>query len=95
MCGNGRVCRRVLDALGIMHGPSHMEIMYTDTGPCLVEVGSRCQGGEGTWLPVAKECIGYTQVEVTVDVYMNGTRWFDRIDKNRIPCSSTVVTWIW
>ena len=35
----------VLDALSISHGPSHMECIFTNTGPCLVEVGSRCQGG--------------------------------------------------
>lgn len=40
--------------------------------PCLVEVGSRCHGGEGQWLPVAQECIGFTQVSITIDVYTNG-----------------------
>ena len=30
--------RSVLDALQIVHGPSHMEVMLTPTGPCLVEV---------------------------------------------------------
>jgi hypothetical protein len=34
--------------------------------PCLVEVGARCQGGEGTWLKVVKECIGYTMVSFIV-----------------------------
>ena len=49
--------------MGIVQGPSHMEVMYNETtGPCLVEVGSRCQGGEGTWLPTCVECVGYTQV---------------------------------
>lgn len=60
----------VLDALGIMQGPSHMEVMVNTIQegdkvvykPCLVEVGARCQGGEGTWLGMAKECVGYTQV---------------------------------
>jgi hypothetical protein len=57
-----------------------MEIMYNDeTGPCLVEVGSRCQGGEGTWLPSAMECIGFTQVTVTLDVYLDG-KLFDTLD---------------
>ena len=37
----------VLNALGINEGPSHMEVMYCSDGPCLVEVGSRCHGGEG------------------------------------------------
>ena len=44
---------KVLDALGIINGPSHMEVMYCADGPCLIEVGSRCQGGEGTWLSVS------------------------------------------
>ena len=67
-----RYADQVLNALDIKQGPSHMEVMLNTikdpaTGavtydPCLVEVGSRCQGGEGTWLPMARECIGYTQV---------------------------------
>jgi hypothetical protein len=68
----------VLNALGILEGPSHMEVMYCADGPCLVEVGSRCHGGEGTWLPVAQECIGYTQVSATLDVYLSG-KLFDSL----------------
>lgn len=58
-----------------MQGPSHMEVMLKTVvtvgpdgnetityDPCLVEVGARCHGGEGTWLDVAKECIGHNQV---------------------------------
>jgi biotin carboxylase len=74
----------VLNALGIREGPSHMEVMFTPTGPCLVEVGSRCHGGEGTWLPVAKECIGYTQVDVTADVYLEG-KLFTSLDARKYP----------
>ena len=75
----------VLNALDIMQGPSHMEVMFSEVGgPCLVEVGSRCQGGEGTWLPVAKECIGYTQVEVTLDAYTSG-RLFATLAKDTYP----------
>jgi biotin carboxylase len=47
---------KVLDALDINQGPSHMEVMYCSDGPCLVEVGSRCHGGEGTWLQVRRTC---------------------------------------
>lgn len=84
---------QVLDAVGIQHGPSHMEVMlntYTDDNgkvvydPCLVEVGARCQGGEGTWLPVSVECVGYNQVTITVDTYLDG-KMFDSIDKNCFP----------
>jgi biotin carboxylase len=71
----------VLNALGIMQGPSHMEVMYCADGPCLVEVGARCHGGEGSWLPIVQECIGYTIVSTMLDVYTNGPL-FDKIDAN-------------
>jgi len=62
-----------------------MEVMYNDTtGPCLVEVGSRCQGGEGTWLATVMECIGYSQVSITLDAYLDGKEW-GRIDKDSYP----------
>jgi hypothetical protein len=63
----------VLNAVGIREGPSHMEVMVNwiegegkvrVPEPCLVEVGARCHGGEGTWLPLVKECIGYSQVRL-------------------------------
>ncbi|CAN0293935.1 unnamed protein product, partial [Discosporangium mesarthrocarpum] len=47
---------------------TYMQIKYTSRGPCLVEVGSRCHGGEGTWQPIAQECMGYTQVWVRIRV---------------------------
>jgi len=34
----------------------------------LVEVGSRCHGAEGTWVPLVMECLGYNQVEAALDV---------------------------
>ncbi|PGH49520.1 ATP-grasp domain-containing protein [Streptomyces sp. Ru87] len=35
---------RVLDALGIRHGPGHAEVIMTDSGPALVELGARLNG---------------------------------------------------
>ncbi len=35
----------VLDALGIKFGPAHIEIMHTDNGLRLIEVGARAHGG--------------------------------------------------
>jgi hypothetical protein len=67
--------KRVVEAVGIMQGPSHMEVMYCADGPCLVEVGSRCHGGEGTWLPVAQECVGYTQLSAALDSYLRPDRF--------------------
>ena len=67
--------RNVLTALEIVNGPAHAEIMMTKTGPCLVEVGSRCHGGEGTWQPIANGCVGYNQIDVTLDAYLEEGRF--------------------
>jgi L-amino acid ligase C-terminal domain 2 len=48
---------------------------YTKTGPCLVEVGSRCHGGEGTWQHIANECVGYNQIDSTLDAYVQPDKW--------------------
>lgn len=76
---------KVLTALDILNGPCHMEIMLCssidkDTGktfydPCLIEVGARCHGGEGTWMKIVKECIGFTSVEIGLDVYLEAKLW--------------------
>ena len=68
----------VVKTLEISHGPSHMEIINTTSGPCLVEVGSRCHGGEGTWMSVVDECIGYNQLEATLNCYLRPDR-FDEL----------------
>ena len=54
--------RGVLDTLGVSDGAMHSEIMATARGPVLVEVNCRLHGGEGIWLPIAQECLQYTQV---------------------------------
>jgi biotin carboxylase len=45
--------RRVVTALGIRHGPTHGEVKWFKDEPVLVEVGARCQGGEGLFVKVA------------------------------------------
>ena len=67
--------KSVVIALGVVNGPSHMEVMYCADGPCLVEVGSRCHGGEGSWIPIAQECIGYTQLDATLSCYLRPDRF--------------------
>lgn len=62
---------RVLDALEIVHGPGHAEVKFVNGEPCLVEIGSRCHGGEGTYLPIVNRCIGYNQVEATLDSFFD------------------------
>merc|ERR1712048_900353 len=64
--------RGVLDALGISNGASHAEVMMTPDGPCLVEMNVRTHGGDGNWVPLAAALTGgYTQVDATVDSYLD------------------------
>merc|ERR1712178_613197 len=66
--------RGVLDALGIKNGPSHGEVMMTQRGPCLEEMNCRAHGGDGAWNSLAMELTGgYTQVNCSIDAYMDET----------------------
>ena len=44
-----------------------------------MQVGCRCHGGEGSWLPITEECIGYSQIEATLNCYLRSDRF------NRLP----------
>ncbi|MFI1975127.1 ATP-grasp domain-containing protein [Streptomyces wedmorensis] len=67
---------QVLDALGIRHGPAHLEIRMTPDGPCLVEVGARIAGGG---IPAAAGLgIGASQLDWTVDAYLRPERFHAR-----------------
>jgi len=60
---------KVLDALGIAYGPAHSEIKLTPNGPTLIESGAR-MAGKG--IPrFAKHCVGLSQIELTVDAYLD------------------------
>jgi len=64
--------RGVLDALQIKNGPTHGEVMMTETGPCLVEMNCRAHGWDGSWVPLARALTGgYAQPEVALDSHMN------------------------
>ena len=58
---------QVLDALNIREGAGHGEVIITKDGPCLVEIGARCHGCEGTFMPLSDRVWGYNQVGATVD----------------------------
>ncbi|KAF0688577.1 Aste57867_19822 [Aphanomyces stellatus] len=62
---------KVLDALHIVHGPSHAEVKWVRGEPCLVEVGARCHGNGGYFIRTVDKCIGYNQVTATVDAYFD------------------------
>ena len=57
---------KVLDALNIVEGAGHGEVIMTKAGPCLVEIGARCHGCEGTFMPLSDRCWGYNQVGAVV-----------------------------
>eukprot|EP00934_Nitzschia_sp_Nitz4_P008718 Nitzschia sp. Nitz4//scaffold4_size323378//113963//117664//NITZ4_000649-RA/size323378-snap-gene-0.451-mRNA-1//-1//CDS//3329553366//8708//frame0 len=72
--------RAVLDSLEFKNGPTHAEIMMTHDGPCLVELNCRAHGGDANWRPLCRALTGgYSQVEATVDAYL------DRAEFGRIP----------
>jgi hypothetical protein len=66
-------CNNVLDALQIKNGPGHAEIILTPSGPyCLVEMNCHAHGGDGNWRSMAQALTGgYSQVEGTVDAYLD------------------------
>lgn len=68
---------KVLDALGVKHGPCHSEVMWLDheQAPCLVETGARPHGGEGTFVQIANPCNGYNQLGVMVDAIEDPRRF--------------------
>lgn len=59
---------QVLDALGIAHGPAHVEIKLTAAGPRLVEAGARICGAN---LPhYAQIAHGRSQLDWTAEAYL-------------------------
>eukprot|EP00456_Euglypha_rotunda_P039680 TRINITY_DN3058_c0_g1_i10.p1 TRINITY_DN3058_c0_g1~~TRINITY_DN3058_c0_g1_i10.p1 ORF type:complete len:576 (-),score=63.92 TRINITY_DN3058_c0_g1_i10:11-1588(-) len=66
---------KVLDALGIKNGAGHGEVMYTPTGPCLVEVGARPHGGEGSFVPLVNKVFKTSQVKAVTDIYLDVDAW--------------------
>jgi biotin carboxylase len=87
--------RRVLDALQIKNGPSHAEVMMTADGPCLVEMNCRSHGGDGNWRPLCRALNGgYSQVESTVDSYLDSRQFMITPDKPPSPfkaCGQEVI----
>jgi hypothetical protein len=76
--------RKTLDVLGVKNGPSHGEVIITNSGPCLVEMNCRANGGDGAWQPLAKGLTPnghYSQVEVTADAYLDPEQFASYPDK--------------
>lgn len=76
----------MLDAIGIVNGPSHAEIMMTPDGPCLVEMNCRAHGGDGNWRPLCRALTGgYSQVEASADAYLDKRAFMVLPDKPPSP----------
>ncbi|WP_327296834.1 MULTISPECIES: ATP-grasp domain-containing protein [unclassified Streptomyces] len=68
----------VLDALGVRHGPSHIEIKMTATGPVLIEMGARICGGD---LPhYVQVATGESPFDWTAEAYVRPERFHERCD---------------
>ncbi|KAK1930318.1 Dapdiamide A synthase [Phytophthora citrophthora] len=74
---------QVLDALGIRQGPAHGEVKFCHGSPVLIEVGSRCHGGEGAWVPIANICVGYNQVTASVESILDSEAFAKLTDRPR------------
>ncbi|MCA9192649.1 MAG: ATP-grasp domain-containing protein [Planctomycetales bacterium] len=72
------ICR-VLDALGIRHGPAHCEVVNSSNGPVIIEVGARLNGGNNPLL--SSYCGGRSQIELTLDAYLDATNFLLQIDR--------------
>ncbi|MFO7800986.1 MAG: methyltransferase domain-containing protein [Desulfovermiculus sp.] len=69
----------VLNALNIKQGPAHMEVMLTDDGPVLIECGARPMGA-GYPQKLLKESLGYTQLELSLESYLEPEVFLERIN---------------
>jgi biotin carboxylase len=70
---------RVLDALEIKYGPAHCELMLTQSGPVIVEIGARLNGGNNPLL--SRYCGVECQFDVLLDAYLDPQRFLDRVDE--------------
>ncbi|CAJ1927530.1 unnamed protein product [Cylindrotheca closterium] len=79
---------KVLKAVGFESGAIHAEVMYTARGPVLVELNCRLHGGNGAWVRPAEICMGYDQLTMLMDCYLNGGKIFDNIPSRPITANS-------
>jgi biotin carboxylase len=69
--------RGVLTALEVENGATNAIVTMTPNGPCLVEMNLRPNGADANWRPLAIALTGgYSQVDVTVDSYLDKAKFF-------------------
>jgi len=62
---------KVVEALQFRNGALHAEIMYTKRGPVLVEMNCRLHGGNAAWVKPVETCMGYSQLGIFMNAYLN------------------------
>ncbi len=70
---------RVLDALGVTYGPTHLEIIDTAAGPVIVELNARLHGSLDPRLTSA--VTGENQVSATVEAFVCPEIFLDELGK--------------
>ena len=64
---------RVLKAVGFHYGAAHAEIMWTEKGPILIEIGARVGGNVNC--VAHTQFLGVNQLELNVDAYVDEPRY--------------------
>lgn len=72
-----------LRALGIEYGPTHAEVIITEDGPTLVEVGARTAGN--LFPAFSDECLGVNQAHLTALAYSRPQEFLDSYAGRRYP----------
>ncbi|WP_375591773.1 ATP-grasp domain-containing protein [Chitiniphilus eburneus] len=60
--------RRAAAALGVVAGPLHMELIWSDDGPVMIEAGARMHGGVAPAL--FNDCYSPNLLDLAVDAYL-------------------------
>ena len=80
--GMNEYSKKVLDAVGIQYGAAHIEIIQTEEGPVMVEVGARLPGG----IPrLATKATGneLDQAKMMVDSYLRPEHIFELYSEHK------------
>lgn len=64
--------RRAVKAIGIENGPAHVEIMVTESGPKMVELGAR-MGGDCITTHLVPLSTGIDMIKATIDICLGQT----------------------
>ncbi|KUI97647.1 ATP-grasp domain-containing protein [Vibrio sp. MEBiC08052] len=68
-------------ALGIKNGAFHAEVMLTENGPVLIEVGARVAGGADPY--IIEETLGHSQISKLVDAVIRPDFFFNSVVQQR------------